>query len=84
MAGSEELSEDIIRIEGDIQELLDYRAEIDQYKRGVRGWARFVIGLKFLLVARQIERHLVYLRLEHRIAQDALRESQKDTTRNPA
>ncbi len=82
MTAPEKLSEDLIRIEGDIQELLDYRTEIDQRKRSVRGWARFVISLKLLLVARQIERHLVFLKLERRIAQDTLRELEEAGARN--
>lgn len=84
MTGSEKLSEDIARIEDDIQELLDYRTEIDEYKQSVQGWARFVVSLKLLLVARQIERHLVFLKLERRIAQDTLRELEEAGAQNPA
>ncbi|MGB3635404.1 MAG: hypothetical protein WA982_15285 [Rubrobacteraceae bacterium] len=67
----EELLEQITQIEADIRELLDYNAEVNLHKQSVKGWQRFVASLKLLLVARQIRRHLVYLRLQRRIAQDS-------------
>ena len=67
----EELLEQIARIEADIQELLDYSAEVNLHKASVTGWKRFIASLKLLLVARQIRRHLVYLKLQRRVAQDA-------------
>lgn len=76
-AKPEELLEQVARIEGEIRELLDYRSEVNLHKRSVRGWARFVASLKLLLVARQIERHLVYLKLQRRIAQDSYDRLQK-------
>ncbi|CAN5557471.1 hypothetical protein BH24ACT22_BH24ACT22_09510 [soil metagenome] len=73
----EELLEQIERVEADIQELLDYNAEVNLHKSSVKGWQRFVAGLKLLLVARQIRRHLVYLKLQRRIAQDSYDELMK-------
>lgn len=70
-AKPEELLEQIKQFEADIQELLDYNTEINLHKSSVRGWKRFVANLKLLLVARQVRRHLVYLRLQRRIAQDS-------------
>ena len=70
-ATPEELLEQISQIEADIRELLDYSAEVNLHKRSVKGWQRFVASLKLLLVARQIRRHLVYLKLQRRIAQDS-------------
>lgn len=79
----EELLERIARIEGDIHELLDYRTEVDLHKQSVRGWARFIASLKLLLVARQIERHLIYLKLQRRIAQDSYERLQKAGAQKP-
>lgn len=67
----EKLLEQITQIEADIRELLDYNAEVNLHKRSVKGWQRFVASLKLLLVARQIRRHLVYLKLQRRKAQDS-------------
>lgn len=75
----EELLEQIARAESDIQELLEYKSEVDLHKQSVRGWARFIASLKLLLVARQIERHLVYLKLQRRIARDSYERLQKET-----
>ncbi|MGF1471577.1 MAG: hypothetical protein ACFB50_07545 [Rubrobacteraceae bacterium] len=71
--------EEIAEIEGDIQELLDYKTEVQIHKESVRGWGRFIASLKLLLVARQIERHLVYLKLQRRIAQDSYDRLRKDS-----
>ena len=69
-AKPEELLEEIAKIEADIQELLDYKTEVDLHKSSVKGWAHFIASLKMLLVARQIRRHLVYLKFQRRVAQD--------------
>lgn len=70
-AKPEELLKQIEQIEADIQELLDYGTEVNLNKSSVTGWKRFIASLKVLLVARQIRRHLVYLKLQRRIAQDS-------------
>lgn len=70
-ATPEELLKQITQIEADIQELLDYSMEVKLNKSSVTGWKRFIASLKVLLVARQIRRHLVYLKLQRRIAQDS-------------
>ena len=69
--------EQIKQFEADIQELLDYSTEVNLHKRSVTGWKRFIASLKLLLVARQVRRHLVYLRLQRRIAQDSYDNLQK-------
>ncbi len=67
----EELLEQMKQIEADIQELLDYSTEVNLHKSSVKGWKRFIASLKMLLVARQVRRHLVYLKLQRRIARDS-------------
>lgn len=74
----EELLEELDKIEQDIQELVDYKAEVYRHKRSVRGWARFTADMKLILVRRQIDRHLVYLKLQRRIAQDCYKRLQDD------
>ncbi|HZY66232.1 MAG TPA: hypothetical protein VFE21_10185 [Rubrobacteraceae bacterium] len=83
-ASPEELQKQIDQFESEIRELLDYRTEVDLHKRSVKGWARFIASLKLLLVARQIERHLVYLKLQRRIARDSYDRLQKAAEQNPA
>ena len=73
----EELLEQITQIEADIQELLDYNTEVNLHKASVTGWKRFLASLKMMLVARQIRRHLVYLKLQRRIAQNSYDQLQK-------
>jgi hypothetical protein len=84
MRRPEELVKEINRVEKDIQDLLDYRTEVNEHRRSVRGWARFVVELKLLLVARQIERHLVFLKLELKIAQNELGELEGAEARSPS
>jgi hypothetical protein len=79
----EELLKQIAQAEADIQELLDYSAEVNLHKSSVKGWKRFIASLKMMLVARQIRRHLVYLKLQRRIAQNSYDRLQKAEGQNP-
>jgi hypothetical protein len=71
MAGPEDFLREIARIESDIEELLEYRDEIRAHNRAARGWARCKSSLRLLLVSKQIEQHLRYLRLQRELAHES-------------
>ena len=85
-AGSEDILREIAHIEKDIEELLGYRSEMEARHRAAIGWwARYKAGLQYVLVKRQVENHLRYLKLQRRIAEDSLQELEKaDQTDGPA
>ena len=64
----EELQRQIDRIEKDIEDLLEYRAELFANGPALTGWSGFVAGFKRRMAARQALRHLQYLRLERETA----------------
>lgn len=71
---AEDLLREIARIEGEIEELLDYRGHLETPDPALTRWARFLRGLEHVLAARQIERHLRCLRLELQLANDSYRQ----------
>ncbi len=76
---SEHLLREIARIEADIEELVAYRAEIKAHNRAASGWwARYKSGLRVIMVRRQIENHLRFLRLEREMAYDSYRNLERD------
>ncbi len=81
MASIEDLLEEIARIERDIEELHDYRAEVSPRNWTGSRWGRFKNSLKHILVARQIERHLRYLELQRAIAYNSYRDLEKTRDR---
>lgn len=74
----EELIEELDRLERGIQELIDYKIEMRLHKQSVKGWKRFVADLKMIYTRRQIDRHLVYYKLQRRIAQNCYDRLQKN------
>jgi hypothetical protein len=74
---AEDLLREIARIESDIEELLDYRGQLQTPRPELDRWARFKRVLEYVLAAKQIERHLRCLRLELQIAHDSLQNLQK-------
>lgn len=73
MARAEDLLQEIARIESDIEELLDYRDQLENPDPGLHGWGRLKWALEHVLASRQIERHLRCLKLELEIAHDSQR-----------
>lgn len=70
----ERLRQEIVKINGEIDELLAYRSEINPRNWPPGRWSRFKMGMKQLLVRRQIDRHLVYLRLQRELADRSCKE----------
>ena len=77
MARAEDLLREIARIESDIEELLDYRRQLETPNPELNGWARFKRALEGVLAAKQIERHLRCLRLELEVAYDSYQSLEK-------
>ncbi len=79
MYSSEHFLREIARIEGDIEELMAYRAELEAHNRAASGWwARYKSGLRIVMVRRQIENHLRFLKLEREIAYDSYRNLERE------
>ena len=68
MDKTEELLQEIARIEREIEELLDYRSGLLVKEPGLSGWPGFVAAFHRRTAARQALRHLQYLRLAREIA----------------
>ena len=79
MSSTEHFPREIDRIEGDIAELLAYRAELEAHSRAASGWwARYRCGLKVVLTRRKIENHLRFLRLEREQAYESCQRLERD------
>lgn len=83
MSDPEETLREITRLQSDIEELRDYRAELIAHQERAAGWARFTGRLKFMMLARQIQRHLLYLNLQLELAQESYRKLQEATQQSP-
>ncbi len=69
MSDPEETLREIARLQSDMEELRDYKAELIARQEEAAGWARFTGRLRFMMLARQIQRHLHYLNLQLDLAQ---------------
>lgn len=83
MSRSEEMLRQIAALEKELENTIDYRNEIDprNWTTGVKigVWQKF----RYRFAARQIQRHLQYLRLQISLTQDSL-ERVKETERRKA
>lgn len=62
----------IAGIEEEIEELLDYRSKMEGHHRDAAGWwPRYKASMQYILIRRQVENHLRYLRFERRLAQES-------------
>ncbi len=77
MARAEDLLREIARIESDIEELLDYRHQIETPDPELNRWSRFKRDLEYVLATKQIERHLRCLKLELEVAYDSYQSLEK-------
>lgn len=84
MDKTEELLQEIAKIEKELEELLDYRAGLFVKDPTLTGWAGFVAAFRRRMAARQALRHLQYLRLAREIAYSSYEDHNKANQQSPA
>ena len=83
MDRAEDLLHEISRIEKDIEDLLEYRAGLFANGPALTGWPALVAGFKRRMDARQVQRHLQYLRLERETAYYSYENLNKNRRQDP-
>ena len=84
MGKAEDLLNEIARIEKDIDDLLEYRSGLFADGPALTGWPAMVARFKRRMDARQVQRHLQYLRLERETAYHTYETLDKTAQRGPA
>lgn len=68
---SEDLAKEVAEAERNFEELMTYHSEVLRNSREGRRGARLKWACKNLMLRRQVERHILYWRLQREIARDA-------------
>ena len=68
---SEDLLKEVEEASRNLEELLAYHSDVLKQGREGRRWAQLKWQFRHLMLRRQIERHVLYWRLQHQIAEDA-------------